>query len=71
VSDEEHRQCRPMTAECFPDKLTVQEFMRLIIDAKTVDAFMNNMSILNRMEEKRWPEDWMQTFLEWLEMEKE
>jgi len=60
------REARGCTAEFYPLKVTVEDFMDHIAFYK--DAFIENMNHLKL--DKQWPEDWIQTLGAWCDMEK-
>lgn len=62
------RKCRMMTAACYSDKMTVEEFFAEIKSLES--SFISNMNNLKNMPKTRWPEDWMETLAAWSEMEK-
>jgi len=49
-----------------PTELTVEEFVLAIIE--DVDAFMENMGVLDSIPVERYAEDWMKDFVRWTEM---
>lgn len=62
------RQCRQMTAHCYPQQMTVEEFVEEVWRGLT--PFRDNMLKIDAKGRKMWPEDWIQRFAAWSEMEK-
>lgn len=56
------------TGEFFNQKVTVEEFADQILNLK--DSFIKNMNYLN-IDRKQYPEQWMETFCAWSEIENE
>ena len=60
----------PITVMSFPEKFTVEEFIEEITDPEINQSFINNMNNLEQIPEERYPEDWIQTYAAWMEMNK-
>lgn len=56
-----------ITSFCYPDKLTLDEFVEQM---KHVETFARNMQNLNNTDD-RYIEDWFQLFANWSEIEQE
>ena len=60
------------TEEYYPDKVTAQDFIRLITDTCDNHAFIKNMEHLANKDldtyYKRYPEDWIKMYAAWMEM---
>jgi len=62
------RNCKPATADYYPEKISVDYFAKEI--KNTIDNFAQNMKNLKGVKEHKWAEDWMEMFQAWSEMEK-
>jgi len=51
-----------------PDKVTVEEFVRIITNEGALKAFVANMNNLDKLPEEQYPEEWIETFAAWMEM---
>ena len=56
----------PITVEFFPDRLTVDDFIRAL--RGDLDAFADNMRRLPGMEPVRFAEEWFRTLGAWMEL---
>ncbi len=57
-----------MTEQYHPDKVTVEEFIRLITNEELLRNFVINMNNLDQIPKERYPEEWIKTFAAWSEM---
>ncbi len=62
------RQCRYMTRAMYPNKMTIREFFQELADAQPY--FIENMEKLTTVPKHQYPEDWIEKFQAWMEMEK-
>ena len=71
----EESQRDPMTAHFYPDEMSVEEFIDEITNPVDNQNFIANMRHLQErgsrsMPVKRYPEDWIETYAAWKEMNK-
>lgn len=59
---------RSTTNFCYPDKLTLEEFVEQM---NHVETFARNMQKLKKGTDDRYIEEWFQLFANWSEIEQE
>ena len=64
----EDRECKYMTRECYPDKITVEEFAMAVSEG--ISPFVANMEAYGQFKTPKYAEDWMEKFQVLMEMEK-
>ncbi len=57
-----------MTERYYPNKVSVEEFIKIISNEEALRNFVTNMNNLDQMPEERYPEEWIKTFSAWMEM---
>lgn len=55
-----------MIEQMYPDKVTAEDFIKIITDTNTNKAFIKNMKHLKL--ENKYPEDWAEIYCAWMEL---
>ena len=63
------RNAREWTKIYYPNKMSVEDFIKAITDPATNKAFIENMKHLKVTP--KHAEEWIETYAAWMEMEKE
>ena len=57
-----------VTEMYFPDKVFVEEFVKIITDKDDLEAYVANMRNLDWGSGEHYPEEWIECFAAWMEM---
>ncbi len=57
-----------ITEMYYPEKVTVEEFIRILTRDKVNQSFITNMNNLDSIPQERNVEEWIKTYAAWSEM---